>query len=103
MACQKAEHDFAGIPCGIMDQFVSIFGEKGHAVLIDCKELKAEPVPLDDPNCVVLITNSNVKHDLATSAYAERYEYFRNNVSVKFLKSISTQIFVKSRLSEFGI
>lgn len=72
LACQKAEHDFAGIPCGIMDQFVSIFGEKGHAVLIDCKELKAEPVPLDDPNCVVLITNSNVKHDLATSAYAER-------------------------------
>ena len=72
LACQKAEHDFAGNPCGIMDQFVSIFGDKGHAVFIDCMKMEAESVPLDDPNCAVLITNSNVKHDLATSAYAER-------------------------------
>ena len=97
LACQKAEHDFAGIPCGIMDQFVSIFGEKGHAVLIDCKELKAEPVPLDDPNCVILITNSNVKHDLATSAYAERYEHFKNIISD--LQNL--QNLFKSRLYNF--
>ena len=72
LACQKAEHDYAGMPCGIMDQFVSIFGAKNHAVLIDCKECKADAVPMEDPNCAVLITNSNVKHDLASSAYPER-------------------------------
>lgn len=74
LACQRAENDFAGLPCGIMDQFVSIFGEKGHAVLIDCKNLEAELVPFDDPSCAVLITNSNIKHELATSEYAERFE-----------------------------
>ena len=71
-ACQKAEHDFAGMPCGIMDQFVSIYGQKNHAVLIDCQKPEAQPVPFQDPNCVVLITNSNVKHKLTGSEYPER-------------------------------
>lgn len=37
LACQKAEHEFAGMPCGIMDQFISMMGEEGHALLIDCR------------------------------------------------------------------
>lgn len=37
MVCQKAEHMFAGVPCGIMDQFISVMGIEGHALLIDCK------------------------------------------------------------------
>lgn len=37
LACQKAEHDFAGMPCGIMDQFISVMGRKDHALLIDCR------------------------------------------------------------------
>ena len=69
LACQKAEHDFAGVPCGIMDQFVSIFGQKSHAVLIDCKKIEAKPVPMDE---ALLITNSNVKHELTGSEYPER-------------------------------
>ena len=72
LACQKAEHDYAGMPCGIMDQFVSIFGEKASAVLIDCKKVEAEVVPFDDPSVDVLITNSNVKHKLTGSEYPER-------------------------------
>jgi len=36
LACQKAEHDFAEVPCGIMDQFISTMAEEGHALLIDC-------------------------------------------------------------------
>jgi len=72
LACQKAEHDYAGVPCGIMDQFVSIFGSKGQAVLIDCQSMEASTVPLDDPNCVILITNSNVKHELTGTEYSER-------------------------------
>jgi len=72
LACQKAEHDYAGMPCGIMDQFVSIFGEKSNAVLIDCKRVEAETIHFDDPNCNVLIINSNVKHKLTGSEYPER-------------------------------
>lgn len=37
LACQKAEHEFAGMPCGIMDQFISVMGKEGHALLIDCR------------------------------------------------------------------
>ena len=72
LACQKAEHDYAGMPCGIMDQFVSIFGQKANAVLIDCKHVEAEAIPFDDPNVNVLIINSNVKHKLTGSEYPER-------------------------------
>jgi galactokinase len=72
LACQKAEHDFAGVPCGIMDQFVSTMAEDGYAVLIDCRSLEATPMPLDDPNMAVLITNSNIKHELTGGEYAER-------------------------------
>lgn len=39
MVCQKAEHIFAGVPCGIMDQFISVMGVEGHALLIDCKSV----------------------------------------------------------------
>ncbi|XP_068162159.1 galactokinase isoform X1 [Antennarius striatus] len=72
LACQQAEHTHAGVPCGIMDQFVSVLGREGHALLIDCRSLEATPVPLTDPNLVILITNSNVKHSLTGSEYPTR-------------------------------
>lgn len=72
VACQKAEHTHAGVPCGIMDQFVSVLGREGHALLIDCRSLEATPVPLSDPGVVILITNSNVKHSLTGSEYPTR-------------------------------
>lgn len=84
-ACQKAEHDFAGMPCGIMDQFVSIYGQKGQAVLIDCKIPEAQNVPLSDPNVLVLITNSNVKHKLTGSEYPERYDRSFNDFTIRYL------------------
>ncbi|KAM4715977.1 galactokinase [Anableps anableps] len=72
LACQQAEHTHAGVPCGIMDQFVSVFARKGKALLIDCRSLEATPVPLADPGLVILITNSNVKHSLSGSEYPTR-------------------------------
>lgn len=69
--CQKAEHEAAGVPCGIMDQFISALGRKDHALLIDCRSLETRQVPLDDPGVAVVIANSQVKHDLANE-YAER-------------------------------
>ncbi|XP_069685126.1 galactokinase-like [Periplaneta americana] len=74
LLCQKAEHEFAGMPCGIMDQFISVMGKSGCALLIDCRSMKETAVPIKDPNIAVIITNSNVKRSLATSAYAERRE-----------------------------
>ncbi|XP_051912430.1 galactokinase-like isoform X1 [Hippocampus zosterae] len=72
IACQQAEHTHAGVPCGIMDQLVSVLGMEGHALLIDCRSLESTPVQLTVPDLVFLITNSNVKHSLASSNYALR-------------------------------
>ncbi|XP_040885127.1 galactokinase [Toxotes jaculatrix] len=72
LACQQAEHTHAGVPCGIMDQFVSVLGTEGHALLTDCRSLEATSVPLADPDLVILITNSNVKHSLTGSEYPMR-------------------------------
>ncbi|XP_041265265.1 galactokinase [Onychostruthus taczanowskii] len=72
LACQKAEHTFAGMPCGIMDQFISVMGQEGHALLIDCRSLGTVLVPLSDASLAVLITNSNVRHTLTGSEYPTR-------------------------------
>lgn len=72
LACQKAEHDFAGMPCGIMDQFISVMGRADHALLIDCRSCEGRLVPMKDSSVVVLVTNSNVKHELTGSEYPTR-------------------------------
>ncbi|KAM8992277.1 galactokinase isoform 2-T2 [Ara ararauna] len=72
LVCQKAEHTFAGMPCGIMDQFISVMGKEGHALLIDCRSLETVLVPLTDASLAVLITNSNVRHTLTGSEYPMR-------------------------------
>ncbi|MDO5565819.1 MAG: galactokinase, partial [Planctomycetia bacterium] len=72
LLCQKAEHEFAKMPCGIMDQFISVLGQKDHAMLLDCRSYTPTMVPLADPGIQVLITNSNVKHSLTGSEYPQR-------------------------------
>jgi galactokinase len=72
LLCQKAEHDFAGMPCGIMDQFISALGKESHILLLDCRTRKTELVPMSDPTVAVLITNTNVKHELTGSEYPTR-------------------------------
>lgn len=71
LACQKAEHVFVGMPCGIMDQFISALGKKDHALFLDCRDYSTKDVPLPE-GLVVLIVNSNVKHELTGSEYPER-------------------------------
>ncbi|XP_075889796.1 galactokinase isoform X1 [Nelusetta ayraudi] len=82
LACQQAEHTHGGVPCGIMDQFVSVLGREGHALLIDCRSLKATLQPLEDPQLVILITNSNVKHSLTGSEYPTRRKQCEEAASV---------------------
>ena len=72
LLCQKAEHEFAGMPCGIMDQFISFMGRENHLLLLDCRSRRTELVPLDDPFVAVLIVNTNVKHELTGSEYPAR-------------------------------
>jgi galactokinase len=69
--CQRAESQFVGMPCGIMDQYASVFGQPESAIQIDCRSLESEAVHL--PREVrVLAVNSMVKHELGTSAYRQR-------------------------------
>ena len=72
LLCQKAEHEFAGVPCGIMDQFASVMGQEGHLMLLDCRSQQIEQVQFTDPAITVLIINTNVKHELSGGEYAER-------------------------------
>ena len=72
LLCQKAEHDYAGMPCGIMDQFISVMGKENHLLLLDCRSRQPELVPMTDPSVALLITNTNVKHELTGGGYAQR-------------------------------
>jgi galactokinase len=72
LLCQKAEHEFAGVPCGIMDQFTSVLAQPGHLLLLDCRSRKTELVPMNDPLVAVLTINTNVRHKLADGEYAKR-------------------------------
>jgi len=72
LICQKAEHSYAKMPCGIMDQLIAVMGQSGHAMLLDCRSKLPQMIPVDDPNVSVLIVNSNVKHVLTGSEYPDR-------------------------------
>jgi galactokinase len=72
LLCQKAEHQFAGMPCGIMDQFISVMGRKDHILLLDCRTRETSLVPMTDPSVALLVTNTNVKHELTGGEYAQR-------------------------------
>jgi galactokinase len=72
LICQKAEHEFAGVPCGIMDQFISVMGQQDQLLLLDCRTRQTQLVALTDPEIEVLIANTNVKHELGSSQYAVR-------------------------------
>ena len=69
--CRSAENDFVGGTVGIMDQFVSVYGLADHALLLDCRSLEHEDLPLP-PAVSVVICNSMVKHNVAHGAYGDR-------------------------------
>ena len=100
LLCQKAEHDFAGMPCGIMDQFISAMGRKDHLLLLDCRSRKTELVPMTDPSVSLLITNTNVKHELTSGEYAKRRaqcEEAAASLGVPSLRDATTDMLQKAR------
>ncbi len=69
--CQRAEREFVGMPCGIMDQYASVFGEEHKAILLDCRSVTHECVPIPD-GVEIVVANTMVKHELGSSAYRQR-------------------------------
>jgi galactokinase len=72
LLCQHAEHTYAGVPCGIMDPFISILARRDQVLLLDCRSRETVWLPFEDPHVTVLTINTNVKHQLAAGAYARR-------------------------------
>lgn len=73
LSCQRAEHLWAGVPCGLMDQIASSCGVEDHALLIDCRDSSVSPTPLPtESEAVILVVNSGVHHELASGEYARR-------------------------------
>lgn len=82
LLCQKAEHDFAHVPCGIMDQFASAFGQANRLIMIDCQSGEPELVPFENPDLTVLIANTMVHHELSDGGYAARRKHTEDGLAI---------------------
>jgi len=87
LLAQKAEHDFAKVPCGIMDQFASAFGAKDQLILIDCQSGEPELVPFSDPSLSIIVSNTCVSHDLSDGGYAARRKATEDGLAIIGKKS----------------
>ena len=88
---QYAEHEFVGLMCGIMDQYASLFGVKDSALLLDCRALKHEVIPVHLKDHCLLLIDTKVKHTLASSAYNERRQACERGVQVIHQKNNKVQ------------
>jgi galactokinase len=79
---QKSEHTFAGVNCGIMDQFASVFGKKNKVIKLDCNTLEYEYHKADFKNYSLLLLDSNVKHTHLTSGYNVRRQEVEQGLSI---------------------
>jgi galactokinase len=76
LLAQRAENEYVGVQCGVMDQLAAVFGQKRHALLIDCRTLDVKPVPLrlEEQDVAIVVIDSGVRRALAQSAYNRRRE-----------------------------
>ncbi len=79
---QKTEHTFVGLQCGIMDQFASLHGKKGHVMKLDCRSLEYEYIPFDFPGYKIVLVNSMVSHSLASSEYNVRRQQCEEGTAI---------------------
>ncbi|RMG17214.1 MAG: galactokinase [Bacteroidetes bacterium] len=87
---QLAEHTYAGVQCGIMDQYASLFGKAGHAIKLDCRSLSHEYIPFDLPDYRIVLCNTGVSHSLADSAYNQRRQQCETGLQA--VKSLHPQV-----------
>lgn len=107
---QSTEHNYVGVKCGIMDQFASIFGKKGHLIRLDTKSMEYAYFPFDPKGYKLVLLDTVVKHELASSAYNKRREscehaaetIARRHPEVDFLRDASLDMLdeVKDEISE---
>lgn len=107
---QRTEHNYVGVKCGIMDQFVSLFGKKGHLIRLDTKTMEYAYFPFDPKGYKLVLLDTVVKHELASSAYNKRREscehaarsIARRHPEVKFLRDASMDMLneVKEEISD---
>jgi galactokinase len=93
--CQRAENQWVGVNCGIMDQMISAAGKAGHALLIDCRSLETQAVPLP-PDTVIVVLDTTTRRGLVDSAYNERRaqcEAAARFFGVKALREVSVEQF----------
>ena len=90
--CQRVEHEFAGVNCGIMDQTISLLGQENQALFLDCRSLEYEHVPLNLTTHSIAICNTKVKRELAASEYNKRRAECERGVSIlkQWLPGISS-------------
>jgi galactokinase len=79
--CQRAENEFVGTRCGIMDQFVSCLAEQGHCLMIDCRSLDYAKLPLPE-RCALVISNTMVRHELASGEYNLRRQQCEEGLEI---------------------
>ena len=92
--CQSTEHNYCGVNCGIMDQFASVFGKEGSLIRLDCRSLEYKYFPFNPVGYKLVLLDSVVKHELASSAYNKRRQSCenaaaairRNHPEVEFLR-----------------
>jgi len=85
---QKAEHNYVGVNCGIMDQYASMFGVKNTALLLDCRTIEATPFEINFKDYELLLINTNVKHSLSDSAYNDRRSVCENVSKLLGIKAL---------------
>ncbi|RIA08616.1 galactokinase [Flavobacteriaceae bacterium MAR_2010_72] len=79
---QRAEHNYAGVRCGIMDQYASMFGQESHALLLDCRIHEARPIKIDFQDYQLVLINTNVSHNLVEAEYNDRREVCEKVTSI---------------------
>lgn len=105
---QKAEHEYAGVLCGIMDQFASMMGKKDHVIKLDCRSLAYNYVPFRLEGIKILLLNTNVKHALASTEYntrraecAQAVEWIAEHIpNIHSLRDVTEEMLYKYVLSK---
>lgn len=87
-AAQCAEHEFVGTRSGIMDQFTSVFAKEGEAMLLDCRSLEIDYIPLEINSVEIVVIDTKVKHSLASSEYNKRREECEKGAELLKKKSL---------------
>lgn len=102
---QATEHNYVGVNCGIMDQFASVFGKKGSLIRLDCRSLEYQYFPFDPKGYKLVLVDSVVKHELASSAYNKRRqscesavaEIQKKHPSVQFLRDCTMEMLQEAK------